>query len=68
MGIMRVCPNELYLIDQRLRLAGAHMALEVYRPWDGQPGGNRASRRGTIGKMEEALVWRLIGSSTKKSS
>ena len=67
-GIMRVRPNELYLIDQRLCLAGGHIALEVYSPRDGQPRGNRASRRGTTGETEEALMRSLIGSSTKKRS
>ena len=44
------------------------MALEVYRARDGQLRGNRASRHGTTGEIEEAFARSLIDSSTKQRS
>ena len=67
---MALVPSEYsHLPTIRVTYVGImHMALEVYRLRDGQPRGNRASRCGTTGETEEALVWSLFGSSTKKRS
>lgn len=64
-GIVWVCPEELLLVNKGLHLAGTDMTLEEHWSVISQPSRDRASRCGSSGETEEALVRCLIGSSDR---